>query len=486
MENHPIAIIDIGSNSVRLVIYDALKRAPMPIFNEKLLCGLAKNMDSTGVLNEEAVPLAIQTIRRFIQLALIMNSSEIHLIATSAVRDAKDGRDFVKEIEKEHKIEVQIIEGEKEAELAGYGILSSIPGSKGVVADLGGGSLELASIKNHAIKEKASYPIGPLRICTAKSSLEEQKSIIEQHLQKFPLDKTLNGKDLYLVGGAFRNIAKVHMEKVGYPLKVINNYTVTKDDFIKTLDEIGRMTTSRLKNIPRISSKRVEFLPFTILILRKIIEMGNPENITFSAYGIREGYLYDQLSSSQKKEDPLISGCIDITRIMLKDPDYGYELFQWMSPLFANESPKGRRLRLAACLLHDISSYENTEYRAEMAYRRIMDSSLMGISHKGRLFLANALYFRYSNVMDKKIVSKIQNLLSPQRFLKAKIIGSAIRLGRSISCSHFGVLKETNLQIDEDQITLNLGSYSTSLYGEPLEKRIRNLADLSEREYEIL
>ncbi len=475
-----IAVIDIGSNSVRLVIYDGLKRSPMSVFNEKILCGLANNLEQTGKLSIDGAKRAKLAIGRFLKLSKIMHVKEIHLFATSAVRDAKDGNSFAKDISRTYGYKINILTGQQEAEFAGFGVISSISEPKGVVGDLGGGSLELIAVSDTKIGTGQSLPIGPLRFLDNDGFFNKRhvQKIIQEYLQEFPLEYELENNHFYAVGGAFRRLASIHITKNKYPLRVVQNYKVPVKDIMKTVELVSRMSQEVVCRTYGISNKRSSLLPFAALLLKEIIAAGKPKNIVFSATGVREGFLYSKLSKKVKNKDPLLSGCEDMIARISRDCDYGYELSDWIFPLFRNISEHEKRLMLGACILSEISCYENTEYKAELAYRRVLDSSLTGLNHKERVFIAKSLYCRYSRHPDEAILKEMQPLLNARRFKDAQIIGSSMRLARSLSGSIKGGLQGTSLSVKNGRLILHISKDKKELAGEVVEKRMRQLGEV--------
>ncbi len=474
---HPVAVIDIGSNSVRLVIYDGQKRAPSALFNEKMLCGLARGMNNSGRLNPEGVKVAEATVARFIKLTRIMGIKQVNIVATSAVRDASDGETFVKKLENTHKVKISVLSGEIEAKYAALGVISSIEATHGVVGDLGGGSLELIEVNGHRIGKGYSFPIGPLRIDTSgQTARKDYLAAIDSCFAQFPFKK-LHGASFYAVGGAFRNIAKIHSSRKGYPLKVVHNLRIDAKDLLPTLEVISRMSASALHKMPGIPKKRMDFLPFAALIAMRIIETGRPKDFVFSATGIREGLLFAKLPDDVKQQDPLISGSTELMRRVLRTPQYGYELASWVKPVLSGENKIDPRLVLAACILSEISCYENTEYKAELAYRMMLDSSLVGLDHKERLFIAKTLYCRYRTYPDEEILSAMGPLLDEDNARKAHILGSAMRLARSISASCPGILEKIPLKLTKKSVILTFSKENSLLVAEIVEKRLKALAD---------
>lgn len=482
--HYNIAVIDIGSNSVRLVIYDGLTRSPIPLFNEKSLCGLARDMEKTGSLNNAGRKLAEKVIARFIYLAHANKVQQIFIFATSAVRDAKDGQEFVDKIQQNYGVAIKIFSGEQEAFYAALGVTSSISNVNGIVGDLGGGSFELTNISNHQIMKGISLPIGPLRMSQYKE--EELSMVLKENIIKAKIHKQLEGKNFYAVGGGFRNLAKIHMSFKNYPLKVLHNYQVEADDLVQYLEVIAKQNPEELSKYPDGSKKRAETAPMTAIMLKYIIEIGRPKLVIFSSAGVREGVLFEKLSPSAKMEDPLIAGAKDMIRRISRDPKYGYELMEWMDPLFMGESENEKRLRLAAAMLSEISCLEHTEYRAEFAFRRIVDSSLALIDHKERIFIALALYHRYENNINDAIAGQILTLLSEREIEKAKIIGLASRLARNITAGANNVLVETKLEIFKKTLKLKFTRTTRCLNGDVVEKRLKKLADFMDFDYQII
>ncbi len=483
-----IAVIDLGSNSVRMVVYDGLKRTPLPLFNEKVLCGLARGMSETGKLNPIGIESAKRAVRRFCFISRSMNVKKIYTLATSAVRDASDGELFREELEKYNDISVKVISGEEEARLSTLGILSSIYDPEGVVGDLGGGSLEVSFITRNPHRKFdiggfKSFPIGPLRLKNKESSNSKQVlRTIDSYLEDLPLFKEFRGSGFYAVGGGFRALAKIHITKNNYPLRVLHNYKVKTDELKTTIDSILKMSPAQLKSIHVVSENRIETLTNTALIASRIISHLKPSHFVFSVHGIREGFLHDLLSDSEKMEDPLIACATDMIEHISTDargvwPKFGYELFEWMSPLFNKEPIQVTRLRLAACILSRIAWYEHTEYRAEMAFRTILDSEIAGISHSERVFLATAAYHRYKSTADKNVTAKIHSLLTKEQIKAARIIGLTVRLGMNITGGAPDVIKHSTISRDKSKLIISCSGDYSELIGETVDKRFKKLAD---------
>jgi len=353
----PVAVIDIGSNSVRLVVYDAAKRAPVPVFNEKVLCGLGRGLDATGRLNPEGATLAQSSVHRFAALIEAMGVTDINAIATAAVREAADGAAFQAAVEEDCGFPIRVISGEEEARLSALGVTAEIPEAEGVMGDLGGASLELAHLQGGENRNQATLPIGPLRLaCGPETGAggEESGHSLDDRLAAAPWLPAAKGGTFYAVGGAWRSWARMHMNHVDYPLRIAHHYEIRAAAADEFAAELAALAPDALAELPGFDNARADAIPFANLLLRRLIERTGVARVLFSAYGVREGLIFDRLPDALKAEDPLIAACRNLAAMTGRATADGDALYRWMSPAFAEESPDEARLRRAACLLADL------------------------------------------------------------------------------------------------------------------------------------
>ncbi len=466
-----VGIVDIGSNSIRLVVYDQLKRAPVPLYNEKVMCQLGKGLASSGKLNPEGAIMARQAVKRYLALARNMEVTSVHVMATAAVRDATDGRAFAESLTREHGMEVDIISGEKEARLGAYGICSSVHEPSGITGDLGGGSMELVRLEHGELGEHTTLPIGPLRLIDeTKGSKSELKKVINKAFDSANWVSGAKPQAFYAIGGSLRAIARLHMDRANYPLRILHQYTVSAKQFAPFLDELLAMSEDRLEKLPGLSGKRAPAIPPAALILQSIIERMQPTQLVFSASGIREGYLFEKLPPYLRSQDALIASCMEIagkTSIIA----YAHELMVWMQPLLdRKETPSERRLRLAFCLLSDIAHHLHPEYRADWAFQRILYSSLTSLTHEERIQLGLALFHRHQyKVRDNNGILK---LLTDRQRHWARLVGTGANLAYHLSGSIAGNLHQTPLGLDKKHVAVAFVRGSEDLMGDAIAKRI--------------
>lgn len=477
--DHPkglIAIIDIGSNSVRMVVYHALKRVPLPVFNEKYMCALGKGLARTGKLNPEGAKQAELAIARFLVMAKRLEVASLDILATAAVRDAKNGPEFVARLQKQHGIDITVISGEREAELAAKAVLSSFHEPFGISADMGGGSMELASIERFHIGNVASSHLGSLRLLDESDGKRDtMEEIIKQELKSVPWLKDAGAPTIYAIGGGFRALAKLHIKKTHYPLDLVHEYAMSRRSVNQMVDRVLTMSPAQLAELPSLSPRRAQTIVPTALVLQKLLAVTGAQEVRFSVSGIREGFFYDLLGPRLQKEDALISSATDLAALIGRQGSYANELYDWMTPLFGNEPLGWQRLRRALCKLSELAWAVDPNFRANWAYQRIIQSSLKGMDHKERLMLALALFHRYQTRWkgEKGEIT----LLDERERQWARCVGLAANLAFQLSGGRAGNLYHAKLAFHDAQVSLALDEEALPLRTEAVEKRLDGLGD---------
>jgi exopolyphosphatase/guanosine-5'-triphosphate,3'-diphosphate pyrophosphatase len=491
-----MGVVDIGSNSVRLVIYDGAVRSPAPIFNEKVLCGLGRLVASTGHLGDESMERALAALTRFKAIARILSVKNLRAIATAACRDATDGPDFIARGEKALGVSIQVLTGEREAELAAKGIMMGFRSPDGLVGDLGGGSLELIDVRGHRLQDAATLPLGGLRLIDMSGGkIDKAVDIVDQHIARVPWLGDGRDRDFYAVGGTWRAIARLHMEQRKYPLHVMHDYAIAPEVAIDFCEEIRKTKKlSSMLGIEEITRQRREILPFGALVLERLLKKLEPSQLRLSVFGIREGLLYSLLSDAERNKDPLLSFCTEYARQRSRSAEHAWELCKWTDALFQGPGPKEsedeQRLRHAACLLSDISWRAHPDYRGEQSLNLIAHSDLVGIDHPGRVFLALAIYFRHIGIgneeaSDARLSEQLKALISKRMYKRTRIVGAAIRAAHMLSIGRPGIIDETPLSYERGKLILSVPRAYAALDGERLRRRFSTLAELMEVQPEI-
>ncbi|MEC9266492.1 MAG: exopolyphosphatase [Pseudomonadota bacterium] len=475
----PVAVVDIGSNSIRLVVYETSDRAPIAIFNEKLLCGLGRGLDATGRLNDDGIDQALAALPRFMRLATDMGVVRVDMLATAAARDAENGPEFVRRASQLCGQEIQVLSGEEEARLSGLGVLSGTPGADGLMGDLGGGSVELVELSDGHTGRQATLPLGPLRLDPKLvQKPTKAREDIDRAFSQVTWLPEMKGRRFYLVGGAWRNLARLHMDHIQYPLHVIHDYRMDADEALELADIVSRQSPGALQRVPGVSKRRVDTLPYAAMLLHRIMIAGQPKEIVFSANGLREGCLYDRLAPEVRRQDPLLSACRRIADYERPDAAVtGDDLFEWMAPIYEGESAADRRLRHAACILADIAKREHPDYRAEHALLRVKRLPFVGIHHDERVYLALAVASRHAQIDDEHPAMRVvKALIDDKRIGEARAIGLSIRLAYTLTGGISSVLSRIRLVRTAETLTLRVPADLSFLVGEVVERRFATLA----------
>ncbi len=469
-----IGVIDVGSNSVRLVVFDGMARSPAYFYNEKVLCGLGVGLADTGRLSRDGWISAMAALRRFAALARRMELSGLIAVATAAVREAVDGPAFCDQVQRETGLQLHVASGGEEARLAAKGVLLGWPHAEGLVCDMGGASMELAHLTAGVIGDCATSPLGPLKLADIRDPQAMAKTIKKEVKA---LRKAVPGPAprLFLVGGSWRAIAKLDMERVGYPLRVLHSYEPPIPQLVDTLGWIREQDQARMAALTGTSAARLSLVPLAARVLAELIRRVEPGKVKISAYGLREGLLFRQMTEAMRAQDPLIEACLHWEESAARSPGFGDALSRWLGPLFADRPETELRLIRAACLLHDVNWRAHPDYRAELCFDSVIRANFAGINHAERIFLGLVLYNRYKAAGPGDELSRYAPLIPPERAADAGVLGRALRLGAMLSGSAPGVLEHAPLTLAGGRLTLTLMGGAHDFAGEAVERRLQAL-----------
>lgn len=487
----PIAVIDIGSNSVRLVVFEGVKLTPIPLFNEKCLCGLGRELATTGRLGDDAVERALMALRRFRSVVDHIGASKLIVIATAAAREATNGPEFIKMASKICKTPVEVISGVREAELAAAGVLAGDPKANGFAGDMGGGSLEIIDISNHGLDNGITLPLGGLRLIDQSgNNLKKAKDLVDSALDKIDWLEDGKGRSFYLVGGTWRALIKLYMEAQNYPLRVLHGYQISPEEMLEFANFLTKQENLKsVDGISSISKQRRPVVPFGAMALARLIKHIKPSKIITSHYGVREGLLYSMLNEKDLKKDPMLDACEDLSILRSRAPEHAFELCKWTDQIFKSlnldETEEQHRLRHAACLVSDIGWRTHSSFRAERTMVTIAYSVFSGIDHPGRAFLAFCSYFRHNGPNAKGQDQLFRPLLSDKLYERARLVGAAIRTAHMISAGVTGIIPETPLFLRDNKLIIELPHPYDALDGERLHKRFQEMGKLLDFETEI-
>jgi exopolyphosphatase/guanosine-5'-triphosphate,3'-diphosphate pyrophosphatase len=490
-DRRPVSVIDIGSNSIRLVIYEGIARSPTIFFNEKMLAGLGRSIVSTGQLDPEGVTRSFEEFRRFRALSEQAGAETLHVIATAAAREADNGPEFIRRVEEILGTEVHVLSGREEARYSALGVISGFHPADGIAGDLGGGSLELVDIQGKTIGEGITLPLGGLRLHDmSKGSASATAAIVAKELARASFLAEGTARTFYAVGGTWRNLARLHMSATDYPLSVMHHYEMDVAASADFLKQVARGDINKIKGIQSVSKNRRALLPYGAAVLLEIIRQMQPGTIVISALGVREGFLYSLLSAEERAKDPLISAAEELSVLRSRSVTHARELADWTGRAFAalgvDETEDEVRCRRAACLLADIGWRAHPEYRGTQSLNIISHASFIGVDHPGRAYIALANLYRHEGVFDDTAAPVMKALASQRYYKRARLLGAIFRVVYLLSASMPGVIPNLAWRPREDgTLLLVVPSSHAGLLGERPAGRLGQLARLVGRSLEF-
>jgi exopolyphosphatase/guanosine-5'-triphosphate,3'-diphosphate pyrophosphatase len=488
-----VAVIDIGSNSVRLVVYESMSRSLVSVFNEKALCGLGREVQSTGLLAPDAVAKALTSLRRFRALCRIQKVGRVHAIATAACRDATNGPDFIAKAERICGTRIEILSGPREAKLSALGVISGIHAPDGIVGDLGGGSLELIDVRGNRVHSGVTLPLGSLALQdAAHKSLKRAERIVKTEISGVEQLTAGRGRSFYAVGGTWRALARIHIIQSGYPLKVMHGYSIPAADALDFALRLRRLAAANmLADIEAVSDARRPLLTYAALVLEYIIRVARPKTIVFSTFGVREGLLYEMLPQTERSRDGLICAAQNLNALLSRSARHAEELIAWTDRLVRvvrlRETGEDRRLRHAACLLSDIGWRVHPDHRGEETLSLITNGNFGSISHQGRAFVALSVFYRYAGLSEEnEPPPSTRDLVPPAMDERARMLGAAFRVAHLVSAARPGVLPATHFRSQGRKLMLVFEHQMIDLVADRVGSRFKQLARLLGRSGSIV
>lgn len=473
-----VGVMDVGSNSVRLVVYDVRGRAMQPRFNEKVLAGLGRGLSSSGKLNKEGVEMAIAALSRFASITRAQKVEALFPFATAAVREASDGKEFAERVKKETGITLRILSGNDEARFAAEGVLAGTPGIDGVAGDLGGSSLELARLTNGRYEIGSTYPLGPLALDSGGAFNEDKVLAKVKEVLSGAPELKKSGDTFFAVGGAWRAIGTLHMELTRAPLHMLQNYEMDAVELSKLLGEIlgGKKHVELLLEVTK---RRAVTIPYAAAVLKTVLDLGKFKTVMISSYGVREGIIFDSLEDAERAEDPLDAG-IEALIADEQAAEFGRALAEWASE--AAPYTLNARLSSAACRLVDIGALLHPDHRADLAFDLVARAPLPGLSHRDRAALALAVASRFKKGLRNDVSEKLLDIHTAG---KARALGALMRLAADFSGRSADLLKHARLTCDGDTLSLKVAAPYRALVSESVERRLEQAADELDMDYSL-
>jgi len=480
-----VGVIDIGSNSIRLVIYDIYGAHFTPVYNEKILAGLGRDLKMTGRLSDSGKQACLQALQRFYRIARARNLPKLLIGATAAMRAAKDAPAFIQDIYERTGLKIVPISGAEEARLSAMGLVAGDSRRVGLAADLGGASLELMQVANGQIGQSASLPLGPFDVVGAnlRNVSSEQYLDIGEQIDDIlrPLPPELIYTDtLYLIGGAWRNLAAVHQQRTLYPMRTLQAYEMRAAEARGLANWAYNDGIETVLNWAGMRRARAETLPYAGLMLEKLLALTDAQKVVISIAGLREGLVFDTFSPAVQLRDAMLDGCVDFAHGTEQEKNFGKPLYEFIKEVsstlpIAFNTTADIRLHKAACLLAGIGKNLHPDYRAELVFDDILYAPIAGLTHQERAFLALILFRSFTHKRAVPNGPALDKILTSAQIKTARSIGGMIRLAIVATGRSVDLLREFKFHISGDALTLSVSQEEVALMTDQVIFRLERL-----------
>jgi exopolyphosphatase/guanosine-5'-triphosphate,3'-diphosphate pyrophosphatase len=464
------AIIDIGSNTVRLVVYNGPPRAPVVILNEKVSAKLGKDLGKNNLLSAKSMQTALSALARFSAMLKLLGVDDVDCVATAASRDARNGPQFLASV-RELGLSPRLLTGEEEARASATGVMAAFPGARGTVGDLGGGSLELVSIDGEVCHGGITLPYGSLRLADLRAGGAARfAATVREGLSRAGWSSGA-GLPLYIVGGSWRALALQAMYEIGWPLDDPHDFELAPEEALRMCRQLEKGKPERLD--PRVSAARVPTLPDAAALLGQLVERIKPSRIVFSSWGLREGLLFARLAPEIRAQDPMLSGVAAFARSAAVTVEHARAVANWTAPI-CNDAAGNGNLRLASTMLALAAMRTEPNMRAEQAMGWALRKRWIGLNARGRAMMAMTVF---ANSGQTQVPPAFSRLASPQDLRDAVAWGLAIRLCRRFTGCADEALARTALRRDGSGLLLVVEEPVQALYSTTTAKDLRLLAE---------
>ena len=473
------AIIDIGSNTVRLVVYGGPDRAPVILHNEKVTAqlgrGLGKRRGGAGMLAEKAMTPALAALARYAALIRILDVPRVDVVATAATRDATNGEAFLDQV-RALGLKPRQLSGEEEALTSAMGVMAAFPGAKGVVGDLGGGSLELVDIDGDSCEHGVSMPLGTLRLAQFRVDGPAKFAAEVARMLSSVRWKGGKGLPLFLVGGSYRAFARYAMHTTRWPLDDPQGFELAPEQAIELCRTLMRNGSNVLAQVPGVSASRLASLPDATALLEVLIGEIQPSRLIFSSWGLREGLAYRHLNQAARTQHPLVAGVSAFIENHGTSSAVAAMVAGWTAAAANPVDGQGKEhLRLAATMLALASRRIEPNLRAEHAADWALRKRWIGVDAEGRAMLAAALL---ANSGSSALPAALCRLAPEASLRQALAWGHAIRLCRRLTGGTVQALSNSWLGVKDGALLLAIREPLTALYNDSIEKNLRILAEM--------
>lgn len=458
------AAIDVGSNSIRCLIAERGEDGHLTVIDDlKDQPRLARGLAATGRLSDEAIERAIETLGRMKQAAERRGATRVALIATAAVRDAANGADFAERVKREIGIPLEVIDGETEARLAFLSVREhfAIVRGRSVVADIGGGSLELVLAVGGMVEHVISLPFGAVRMTEqylsdgrpTEDGVRRLRGAVRQRLRRAVLAREWSGAKLYGSGGTFTNAARVaaFRDQGKEPVGGVHGGTLALAELQRVLEWLSTLSVEERRKVGGLNPERADIIVAGLAVAAEVLERFDARGVTVSAFGLREGLLL-HLATPTDEQQPtraralrrFADRCRTDRRHVEQVLRLSRQLFDTLGKRLGCE-PADWDLLEAAALLHDVGQLVSYKSHHKHSYHLIAHAESLPMSPRDRLLVA--VISRYHRKRPPTKQHPEFAALEPEERPKVRRIAALLRLADGLDRGHVAAVEAMKIRV---------------------------------------
>ena len=459
-----IAAIDIGSNSIRQIVADVSSDGAITVVDEmKAQPRLGTEVDATGVLGDQAIERAVETIARMTTLARKLGAERVEAVATSAVRDATNAARFLARVKQETGVQVRVLDGIDEARLSFRSALAhfDLGAGRWVVMDIGGGSLELALSADGVVDNLCSLPFGALRLTerylangvTTKAVRRLRRDVRDELREVLPA-REWRGAHVIGSGGTFTNLAGMTLARQRMlAARTVHATEVARTDVEHLLDALGAMTADERRQMPGLNPARADIIVAGVAVAAEVLARVGAREVHVSRYGIREGLLLETARVRAVAADPGAARERSVSELAVKchyEMPHSTHVQKLALRLFDSIGgrleavPADRQLLADAALLHDVGYHISYDRHHKHSYHLILHAELLGVTPSEQVVMANVA--RYHRGASPKRKHRNFSELAPDLRGQVQRLSALLRVADGFDRGHVGAVSDLKVR----------------------------------------
>ena len=467
-----IGIIDLGSNTARLVIVDMFAENHYMVVDElKESVRLGQDMDRDGFLKPQRIAETIKTLKMFKRLCDTSKVDRIIAVGTAAVRRAKNQRSFLDEIQVSCNITIRVLSEEEEALLVYRGVINSMDIPKGIILEIGGGSTKIIYYNRRNVLGFASLPFGAVTLTdifanepTPEQSALRVEEFFTEQLKRIPWLKEVDPEAQMIgVGGSFRNLFKIRKLVCKYPMDLVHNYRLATEDFAGVYNMLKVLDVDKRKKIKGLSPARADIMPAAMAIVNSFVSYMNIDTFTIGACGLREGLMVNQALpiTLEKPISDVLGYSLDrLVKYYDCDPKHvehvlllSVQLFKQLRVLHKFPRQYLKVLKIAASL-HDCGMRVKYYGHAKHSRYIILNSSIYGATHREIVLAAFGAGCHNGEDVPLAEWQKYKDIVTEEDLDAVKKLGVLLRIAESLDRTHCGMVTGLNCDVLGDSVIM--------------------------------